>query len=91
MNELIYLPKHQAPKYMFDCIGGLYLIKPSYRNDPYIGRLGLYKHGIKRFTGGSPYELGLRGFFVCRADGEVFLPHYDVDVLGVFINAQVTK
>lgn len=91
MNELIYLPKHQAPEYMFACIGGLYLIKLSYKSEPYIGRYGLYKHGTKTFTGGSLNEVGLRGFFVCRADGEVFLPHYDVDVLGVFVKAQVAK
>ena len=24
-------------------------------------------------------------------DGEVFIPHYDVDVLGVFVNTQVAK
>lgn len=93
MSELIYLQKHQAPVALFDNIGGLYLIKPSYRDEPYIGRLGLNKRDVKTFTGTSPfsYELGLKGFFVCRADGEAFIPHHDVQVLGVFINAKVAK
>lgn len=37
MNELIYLPNNQAPEALFGNIGGLYLIKPSYRDEPYIG------------------------------------------------------
>ena len=91
MNELIYLPNHQAPNGLYGVKDGLYLIKPSFRNEPYIGRLGQYDQKTKAFTGTLSYELGLRGFFVCRADGEVFLPHYDVDVLGVFVKAQVAK
>lgn len=91
MSEPIYLPRNQAPDALFGDVGGLYLIKPSYKNDPYIGRIGLFERGVKTFTGSISHELGLRGFFVCRPDGEVFIPHYDVDVMGVFVNAQVAK
>lgn len=93
MSELIYLPRNQAPAALFGNIGGLYLIKPSFENAPYVGRLGLNKRDVKTFSGTSPfsYELELKGFFICRTDGEVFIPHYDVDVIGVFVNAQVAK
>lgn len=91
MSELIYLPRNQAPDALFGNIGGFYLIKPAFRDEPYIGKHCQYERGTKTFTGRAAYELGLRGFLVCRTDGEVFIPHYDVDVLGVFINAQVAK
>lgn len=91
MNELIYLPNNQAPAALFSNIGGLYLIKPSFKNVPYIGRLGQYDRKTKTFTGTLSYQTGMNGFYICRTDGEVFIPSYDVDVLGVFINAQVAK
>lgn len=91
MNELIYLPKHQAPEVLFGNIGGVYLIKPSFKNEPYVGRLGQYDQKTKTFTGALSYHTGLNGFYICRTDGEVFIPSYDVDVMGVFVNAQVAK
>jgi len=91
MNELIYLPKQQAPAALLGNIGGLYLIKPSFKDVPYIGRLGKYDRKTKTFTGTLSYQEGLNGFFICRTDGEVFIPSYDVDVMGVFINAKVAE
>lgn len=91
MDKLVYLPRQQSPDGLYGVNGGLYLIKSSYRNDPYVGRLGQYDRKTRTFTGTLSYEMGLNGFFVCTAKGEVFIPHYDVDVMGVFINAKVAK
>ena len=91
MNELIYLPRNQAPDSLFGYIGGLYLITPSWRKAPYIGKFVTYEHGMKTASGSTVFTPNQRGYIVYNENGEVFFPEYDVDVLGVFVNAQVVK
>ena len=91
MNELIYLPRNQAPEALLGIIGGLYLIKPSWRNTPYIGKYVTYEHGMKTASGSTVLTPDQRGYLVHNENGEVFFPTYDVNMLGVFVNARVTK
>lgn len=91
MNELIYLPRNQAPDSLFGYIDGLYLITPSWRNTPYIGKYVIYEHGMKTASGATVLTPEQRGYLVHNENGEVFFPAYDINTLGVFINAQVAR